>query len=367
MNILWEGEPARAGAAAAPVRSPRPWWGPFQPVWWGMRALRNELWGFRFSYPTESVAEAAAGTSLQYHVYSERLFFDVMELDANGVPIQRGRVFGKAYNPSYVAWYGLVRLQRALRGQDLDGHAAFERQIEWLAANAVRRPDGAVVWTYDFDWIEGPCVLRAPWISAMAQGLAMSALVRAHRITGKAHLLELAGGASRVFATDIEAGGVRTIEQGAVLYEEYPAFPAPRVLDGFLFSLLGLYDLFIESADPAVFRFFAQGVDGLAQTLPFWNFRDKWSWYGARRYLCPPHYNALNRALLESLARVSGNHTLDEYARTWDPRRLTPLQRGEIFVAFLVTKNRSRFAHYLARPRLEREARLLETASRGVR
>ncbi len=334
------------------VARPRPWPGPLSGVWWTARALRNELWGFRFDFPVEFVA---APGPLEYYIYSERLFFDVMDLDAGGVPVHRGRVFGRTYTPSYVAWYGLMRLARALRGADPGGRDAFLTQVEWLVTHAVRRDDGAAVWHYDFDWIEGGHRLRAPWISAMAQGLAISALVRAHRLSGDARLIELAMAACRVFAQDVAAGGVRSEVEGCVLYEEYPGSPRPGVLDGFLFSLLGLHDLFVETQDAAVFRLLTEGIRGLVQALPRWNYRDRWSWYGAQAFLCPPHYNRLNGVLLASLAALCGEPALEHYARAWDPARLPWFDRAEVLLTFFLTKNRSRVRHHLAR-RLHRGA-----------
>lgn len=323
----------------------RPWPGWLGSVWWAARALHGEVIGFRFAYPLEAVPDAGSRESLHYHVFSERLFFDVMELDPEGIPVQRSRIFGKTYNPAYVAWYGLMSLERSLRTADSAGHRAFLTQVEWLVTHHVARDDGSVVWPYTFDWQEGDCLLAAPWISAMAQGLAVSALVRGYRITAQPQLLELARTATRVFDKSVEAGGVRTLEGGHVLYEEYPGDPAPRVLDGFLFSLLGLYDLFAQTGDPRVYQLFHDGLDGLEHTLPFWNYRDKWSWYGAHGYLCPPAYHRLNGALLSALGRLSGRPTLERYARLWDPRGLGPLGRAQVFLVFLLTKNRCRLRH----------------------
>lgn len=327
----------------------RPWPGVLAPVWWAARALEGELWGFRCDFPVETVPAAADPESLHYHVYSDRLFFEVMELDPDGIPVQRGRTFAGVHNPAYVAWYGLMRLERFLRGRDPAGCRAFLAQAEWLLAHAVRRDDGAVVWPYTLDWQEGACRLRAPWICAMAQGLAMSVLVRAHRLTGGADLLALARAATRVFDRDVEDGGVRTREQGHALYEEYPARPLPRVLDGFLFSLLGLHDVAVALDDPAVRALLADGLGGLAHRLPAWDYRGKWSWYGTHGFLCPPHYNRLNGALLGALARVTGHPGLDGYAERWDPRRLSTAGRVEVFVVFVVTKNWSRLKKYLRR------------------
>src|SRR5207245_1573418 len=121
---------------------------------------------------------------------------------------------------------------------------------------------------------EGACSLKAPWICAMAQGLAISVLVRAHRMTNREGLLDLCRAATQVFEKHVEDGGVRTLEGGYALYEEYPGYPLARVLDGFLFSLLGLYDLWVQTDDGKVFQLFADGIDGLRHALPCWNYRD---------------------------------------------------------------------------------------------
>jgi len=326
-----------------PISPIRPWSGALDRLWWAQRALRKEVLGFRFDYPIETVAGAGPKDSLHYYVYNEDLFFDAMELDPQGIPVHRARTFGTTYNPAYVGWYGLVNLERHARG--LDPSRAFLRQVEWLVSHAVRRDDGAVVWPYTAVFEEGRCLLEPPWICAMAQGLAMSLLVRGYRVTGRAELLDLSHAATRVFEKSLEDGGVRTLENGYALYEEYPGYPLPRVLDGFLFSLLGLYDLAVQSGDRQVRQLFDEGVAGLRHTLERWNYRNKWSWYGSHGYLCAPHYNKLNAALLASIARVTGDPTLRRYAESWDPRRLTPAGRLEVFLVFLFTKNLSRLRH----------------------
>jgi hypothetical protein len=218
----------------------------------------------------------------------------------------------------------------------------FERQIAWLRANAVIRADGAAVWLCPFDWQEGRARLRGPWFSAMYQGAIMSALVRGYRLSRDGELLDLARAATRVFALDVTAGGVRTSEAGVVLFEEYPALPLPRVLDGFLVSLLGLYDVAVETGDPEVRRLFDEGMAGLERRIQWWDFRGKWSWYGAHGYLCPPHYHAFNRVLLLALHELTRSAVLAEVARAWDGRRLSRRDRLEVFMAFVVSKNVAR-------------------------
>ena len=323
----------------------------FAPLWWAAKALRRELLEFRFDYPIQSIAEAGPSGSLHYYVYSDRLFFDAMERDRDGIPVHRSRTL-HTYNPAYVAWYGLISLERWLRGDNPAGRDVFMQQIAWLADHAWQRQDRSVVWPLTFDWQEGACFLKAPWISAMVQGLAISSLVRAHRITRDARFLDLCRGAARVFDTDIEHGGVRVVEGDGVMYEEYPGFPLPRVLDGFLFSLLGLYDLGTETDDSHISGLFAAGIRGLLRALPAWDYRGKWSWYGSHGYLCPPHYNKLNSVLLAALARLSGETTLQDFAAAWTPARRSALSRAHVFMVFQYTKNRSRLRQLLRRRRI---------------
>ncbi|HEV8510039.1 MAG TPA: D-glucuronyl C5-epimerase family protein [Gemmatimonadales bacterium] len=323
--------------------------------------------GFRFDYPIDAIPAAGPKASLHYYIRSDRLFFDAMELDAEGIPVQRSRTL-RTYNPAYVAWYGLTSLERWLQGDDPAGRGILLRQVDWLEAHAVERHDQAIVWPLTFDWQEGACSLKAPWISAMVQGLVISSLVRAHRITDEPRLLDLCARATRVFETDIEHGGVRTAEGEGTMYEEYPGLPLPRVLDGFLFSLLGLYDLWMETDDAHVFDLFTSGIAGLRHALPSWDYRGKWSWYGSHGYLCPPQYNSLNSALLTTLARLSGEVMLRDYAAAWAPTHRSGLSRAEVFLVFQCTKNRSRLRHFLrtrgvAKPEVQQECNIQRPAT----
>ncbi len=309
---------------------------------WIGRSLARELLRFRVDYPIDIVPGAEARTSLRYHLFSTSVFLDDQCQDPAGVPRKRYRILGPQYNPLFVAWWGLHHLERFARTRDEQCLGVFRTQLQWLTAHAVIRDDGAAVWPCTFDWQEGRARLRAPWISAMYQAVVMSALVRGFRLTREEKLLDLACRASRVFSGEVGGGGVRTSQRGAVLYEEYPAFPLPRILDGFLFSLLGLYDLYAETDDARVRHLFADGLQGLLQHLPWWDYRGKWSWYGSHGYLCPPHYHALNRSLLLVLHRLTGEAALRKVAEAWAPSRLSRWDRAEIFLGFALTKNWAR-------------------------
>ena len=312
---------------------------------YAFRALNREILQFRFTYPLDMVAEAGPKESLHYFLYSEKLSWSVMSMDAAGIPRARLRVAGLVYKPAYIAWWGLVNLGHFLRHHDEDSRNIFLNQLDWLESNAVVRDDGAVIWPNRFDCLQGTTFLKAPWISAYDQGMVISALVRGYRLTKRPHLLELLQGASKVFELEVGKGGVRASLTSGALYCELPGQPIPGILDGFMTSLLGLYDLSVETRDPAVQTLFEQGIDGLKHLLPMWDYHNRWSWYGSRAYLCPPSYHWLNRALLDILAQLSSDDCLARYAAAWNPQRLSLAGRAEIFLGFLITKNACRIRH----------------------
>ncbi|MBI2797613.1 MAG: hypothetical protein HYX65_13010 [Gemmatimonadetes bacterium] len=304
------------------------------------RALWSEVAGFRFDFPARPVPEAALPGALRYHLDAPDLFHGAMLLDGDGVPYHESRTF-RSYNPAYVALYGLRALDAFARGTDPNGRRRFEQQVAWLRSHAVPGAAGGAVWPYDFEWREHDCVLRPPWISSMAQGLAISALVRAHRVMQVADDLALARAAAVPFAHDIADGGVRDQLSRGATYEEYASLPVTRVLDGFLFSLLGLHDLATETADAGVRALFDAGLTGLAAELPRWD-AGNWSWYGRRLYLAPPAYHAINRALLTAVAQVAADPALLAVAERWNPVRLSAAERASVYLRFVAGKQWSR-------------------------
>jgi hypothetical protein len=312
---------------------------------YAIRALRREILGFRFEYPLEIDTNAGPRESLHYYLYSDKLSWSLMSMDPNGIPKVRGRLYGEVYKPAYIAWWGLIHLGHFLRHGEKASRDIFLKQVGWLESFATLRTDGAVLWPNPFDVLQGATLLKAPWASSHDQGMVISALVRGYRMTGRSRLLDLLRGASRVFELTVEDGGVRIPLASGALYTELPGGPVPVILDGFQTALLGLYDLFTETGDPRVTQLFREGVQGLITTLPEWSYRGKWSWYGAGDYLCPPAYHILNRLQLEILARLVSDEKLTEYANSWDPARLSKLDRAEIYLAFVLTKNFSRMKH----------------------
>lgn len=96
-------------------------------------------------------------------------------------------------------------------------------------------------------WRSLNATLAPGWYSAMAQGHALSILSRAHALTGERRYAVAARRALAIYRAASGGGqgsGVRTLFMGQhPWYEEYPTTPALFVLNGFIYSLFGLYDM----------------------------------------------------------------------------------------------------------------------------
>jgi hypothetical protein len=313
------------------------------------RTAYEEVAEFRFDYPLKLVPEAGPKTALHYYVYLDRKnppARSVLRLDSNGVACVRQRQTSKLlYRPGFIAMYGLGSLHEFLQTGEDAKLKGFLDQVDWLERNAVIRSDGAVVWPHDFDLPDWPTPLKAPWLSANVQGLVISTLVRAWRITDRPALIELLQGSARIFSLDHKASGIRVSLGEYNFYTEMPGGPWPGVLDGFLTSLLGLYDLWAETGDPAVRILFDDGIRGLKTFIPAWDYEGKWSWYGHRAYLSPPAYHCLNRLLLDVLGRLAVEPSLCKIASQWNPARLSAVDRVHIYTTFVATKNLKRIKH----------------------
>ncbi|XP_055863850.1 D-glucuronyl C5-epimerase B-like [Biomphalaria glabrata] len=112
---------------------------------------------------------------------------------------------------------------------------------DWLVNN--QDPMGG--WPTEIGMRTGDIQLKPGWYSAMGQGQAMSTLVRAYNVTGEKQYLTSAIKGLHLYELGSEEGGVRARFLGQLdWYEEYPTTPTSTfVLNGFIFSMLGLYDV----------------------------------------------------------------------------------------------------------------------------
>ncbi|MBS3957685.1 MAG: hypothetical protein KGZ40_09215 [Clostridiales bacterium] len=240
-------------------------------------------------------------------------------LDARGVPVVdyatnpvAGANEPRAYNPITTAQYGLALYGEYLNGEDrsLD---AFFIQADWLVENMAS--DGGIYYEFDLPGRD----LFAPWLSGMAQGQAISVLVRAYYESDDERYLEAARLAFEPLSRTFDEGGVMYIDDsGGVWLEEYPEEPPSHVLNGMIFSLFGLYDLMQATGDERVARLFEDVSETLADNLHRYE-QDGWIRYQLTvEEAWARGYYRLHISQLLALAALTGDMRFQEAAEKWE-------------------------------------------------
>lgn len=112
----------------------------------------------------------------------------------------------------------------------------------------------------------------------MAQGQAISLLTRMYRATKYHPYLDAAILALKLFNKNSSENGVKTYFMDRYIwFEEYPTTPSSFVLNGFIYSLIGLYDLSQScqisspSACSESLTLFNAAIESLKQLLPLYD------------------------------------------------------------------------------------------------
>ena len=135
-------------------------------------------------------------------------------------------------------------------GYYLSGHenANLRQLLSEILPLATERA-GGIAWEYMFQFDGG----KPPWTSGLSQGTALQVLARSWSRFKEPALLAAAQQAVGIFQTP-PASGVQVKTPAGSLYAEYTYAPSDRILNGFIQSLVGLYEYTAIAKDPDATR-----------------------------------------------------------------------------------------------------------------
>jgi hypothetical protein len=174
---------------------------------------------------------------------------------------------------------------------------ALGQAVDELLPLAAERA-GGLAWEYYFPYRAG----RAPWVSSLAQGTALQALARAAtRLHREAEVFPVTSRGLSLFERAAPEG-VRVPAGAGVHYAQYSFEPGLRILNGFVQSLVGLYDYGRLAADERAKALFASGEARAREEVPTYD-TGAWSLYsrGTVTHESDLGYHTLLRDFLESL------------------------------------------------------------------
>ena len=201
--------------------------------------------------------------------------------------------------------YGLAAYDLYLLNND---RGMLEKTIacaDWAVEN--QEKNGGWI-TFAFENADAP-------YSSMAQGEAISLLIRAHIETQKDEYLNAARKAKEFMLTSIADGGTTNYADGAVAFYEYTA--DDLILNGWIFSLWGLYDYcrYLQDADAQ--KILDDSLASLRKKLPEFD-NGYWSKYDNKKRICSLFYHKLHIAQLRAMYRLFGDDVYREYADKWE-------------------------------------------------
>jgi hypothetical protein len=230
-------------------------------------------------------------------------------------------------SPTALAQLSLGWWERIVAGEP-DLFPQFLETAELLRRASHRKADCSL-WAYEVDLPKYG--IRAPWYSAMAQGQIASVFARMASRTGDPADAALALGAIKPLLEPSEPCLVARTPEGLVL-EEAPSDHPSRILNGWIFALIGLWDVGEGLRDEAAEDAFDEGIATLARALPLYDvgWWSRYSLYPHRLVdLAKPFYHRLHVAQLDALYRLTGIDAFAETSARWASYdRLLPRSRA---------------------------------------
>jgi hypothetical protein len=234
--------------------------------------------------------------------------------DKSGIPIvDYSRMeIGRQYNPCTVAQYGLENLELFYRTRNPERRALFLKMADWLAAN---QKEGK--WFCHFPLKDSGQTPTS--FDAMMQGQGISVLLRAWQIGGKTEYLAITKRAFESMRKTLDEGGVSCKCDEGIWLEEYPNRAAPsHVLNGHIWALFGVWDMWRVTKDSAARELFDQGIAVLKADLDKYD-TGYWVLYGQRGQSRPIDSAHLHCQIeqLKVLAALTHDPVFRDYAAKW--------------------------------------------------
>lgn len=239
------------------------------------------------------------------------------QFDTEGLPMV-GFGTDAIYNQIYIIQFGLIAHDLVLSGVDIDKNTdRLKKAVQWLEENE-ENIGKTIVWRNHFD--NPRYGLQSGWISGMYQGQAMSLYLRYGQFVGKEdRYVVKAKKIYDFFDISFENGGVKRFdEKGLLWFEEYPSKDPSFVMNGFVYTLLGLYDLWRITKDVDL----KLTIDSCVKTLKesvhlydsgYWSIYDQLKKELATRY----YHKNIHIPLMEILHELTREEIFNSYKNKW--------------------------------------------------
>lgn len=238
----------------------------------------------------------------------------LIDYDTNGVPfVLFEGPLGKKYNAVTVA----EEVLRIYEPYDSISFSRFKGSIDWLVRNAEYLNDSSLIYYDYYDWPKYN--MTSPWRSAMNQGRAMQAFLRAFEVYQDSVYLEMAKKNMNSLFVEVRYGGVTYKDMSNYWYEEYAddSGSVSMVLNGMLVVLNALSDYNHQMNDTISRFLYLNGLNAVVENLERFD-HNGWSNYDILGNPSTMWYHKFHIQLLKDIYKETGNKILKETIIKWE-------------------------------------------------
>ena len=255
-------------------------------------------------------------------------------LDENGIPycINGNQ---KKYAPVITIQYGLICYDLLLRNMSVEKNSEIIKKcLNWLDDNKEEFKD-SIVWRSDAN---DQYSLPKGWVSGMYQGQAISLYLRAYQLYNDESYLITAEKIYNSFKYDYNEGGFKRVDkQGCVWFEEYPSATPSYVLNGYIYSIFGILDLYRVTKREEVKELWNSCVHTLEVNLPKY---DVWYWsvYDQLKEQLVSYYYQKNVhiPLMKIMYLLTQKEIFNKYAVKWERNLNNPVHNFIVKIMYRV-------------------------------
>ena len=231
------------------------------------------------------------------------------ESDDKGIPVNVLSNEKRIYFPITIAQMALGHYDLWLENNNESNKESFLKLAHWLKDNQ----DELGGWTNPWEYLRPLSISN---YSAMAQGEAISVMIRAHLITNDSGFVDSSFKAFHLMMKPLDKGGCAYYSDQGVYLEECPENPRTSVLNGWIYSALGIYDLMLFTKDDEVTGVFDKTIDSIELSLDAYDM-GYWSYYDLQGLIASPFYHNLHITLLDTLYKVTDIDSFKTRSEKW--------------------------------------------------
>ena len=250
-------------------------------------------------------------------------------LDKNGIPVNTTIAGVKAYFPISIFQYGLGLYDLFLIEKKEEYLDRFLKIANWALEN--QEEDG--MWDC-FAKLKDKAHKTQ---SSMCQSQGASVLLRAYIQKNETKYFDAAKKAIDFMIKDVNDGGTCLYQNDNIIFQEYVSEYNLSVLNGWIFSIFGLYDFCLVEKEEKYKTILEKTIQTLSLKLNEYD-RKYWSNYDLKKTIASPAYHDLHIMQLQLLYDIFKKEEFKEFVNIWTKYEKSKISRIRAIIVKLKQK-----------------------------